>query len=464
MNPALQLEELVDGQKLGRFNINLLAWSFLAMVADGYDMAGLASAAPELARTWHIATKAFAPALSASVFGILFGAPFLGYVGDRVGRKFAIVAGCAIYGLGTLATVWATNIDQVVALRVFTGVGLGGLMPNAIALNSEFAPKRLRATLIVLMFTGITTGGAIPGMIQAWLIPHFGWQVMFWIGGLGPLIVAMCLLFALPESVKYLASRPHRRAELLATLRVLRRDLAIADDVRFAIPAEPPARGSGIKQIFSGRFAWITPFLWICFASALMANYFLNSWLPLIFDSRGFTAKENGIATSLYHYGGTIGGLLVSLVLGRFGFAVMAALFLLAALAIAAIGLPGISYMTMAFAVMVSGFCTLGAQFGNNAAAGLLYPTAFRSRGVGWALGVGRFGAIVGPLAGGVLIGLKVPAQRLFLLAAVPMVAGLMASASVAWLWRKKLGRTRLVDVPETAAITPITAPAAASA
>jgi len=116
MSPALQLEELVDGQKLGRFNINLLAWSFLAMVADGYDMAGLASAAPELARTWHMATKAFAPALSASVFGILFGAPFLGYVGDRVGRKFAIVAGCAIYGLGTLATVWATNIDQVVAL------------------------------------------------------------------------------------------------------------------------------------------------------------------------------------------------------------------------------------------------------------------------------------------------------------------------------------------------------------
>jgi len=450
MSQVLQLDELIDGQKFGRFNINLLAWSFLAMMADGFDMAGLASAAPELARAWNIAPKDFAPALSASLFGILFGAPLLGFAGDRFGRKTLIVAGCIIFSLGTVAVVWATNLDQVVMLRFLTGIGLGGLMPNAIALNSELAPKRLRATLVVLMFTGISAGAGIPGAIQAWLIPHHGWQIMFWIGGLAPLVLAACLLFTLPESIKFLALRPHRHAELLTTARSLRRDFVIADNARFVIARAPQASGSGLTQILSGSLAWITPILWVCFASALMANFFLNSWLPLIFESSGLTAKQSGIATSLYHYGGMIGGLLVSVVLGRFGFTVIAALFALAALAIAAIGLPGLSYTAMASAVMLSGLCTVGVQFGNNAAAGLLYPTAFRSSAVGWALGVGRFGSIVGPLIGGMLIGMKVPPQQFFLVATIPMVTGLIASISVATLCHRKLGGMHLDEIAET--------------
>jgi AAHS family 4-hydroxybenzoate transporter-like MFS transporter len=450
VNQVLGLEELVDGQKFGRFNINLLIWSFLAMVADGFDLAGLASAAPDLARSWHVVPKSFAPALSASLFGILVGAPLLGHTGDRFGRKILIVAGSIVFSLGTLATVWATNLDQVAALRFLTGIGIGGLMPNAIALNSELAPKRLRATLIVLMFTGISAGAGIPGAIQAWLIPHYGWQVMFWIGGLVPLIVATCLLLRLPESVKFLALKPHRRAQFLSTLRSLRRDLAIADNAQFVVVPAAQSSGSGIKSILSGRFAWITPFLWVCFASALMANFFLNSWLPLIFETSGMTARESGVATSLYHYGGVIGGLLVSLVLGRFGFSVIAVLFLFATLAIPAIGLPGLSFTAMASAVTFSGFCTLGAQFGNNAASGLLYPTAFRSSGVGWALGIGRFGSIGGPLIGGLLVSLKVPPQQFFLVAAVPMVAGLIASAGVARLCYQRLGGMHLNEMAET--------------
>jgi MFS transporter, AAHS family, 4-hydroxybenzoate transporter len=450
VSQVLNLEELVDGQKFGRFNINLLIWSFLAMVADGFDLAGLASAAPELARTWHVAPKAFAPALSASLFGILFGAPLLGHAGDRFGRKTLIVTGCVVFSLGTLATVWTTNLDQVLALRVLAGVGIGGLMPNAIALNSELAPKRLRATLVVLMFTGITAGAGIPGLIQAWLIPRHGWQVMFWIGGLAPLIVAACLWFALPESVKFLAFKPDRRAEFLTTVRRLRRNLYIPDNAQFVGAAAAQGNGSRIEAVFRGSFAWITPLLWVCFASALMANFFLNSWLPLIFEGSGLTAKQSGIATSLYHSGGTIGGLLVSLALGRFGFTVIALLFLCATLAIAAIGFPGLSYMTMVSAVALSGFCTLGAQFGNNAAAGLLYPTASRSSGVGWALGIGRFGSIAGPLVGGLLIGMQVPARQLFVLAALPMVAGVIASICVARLCYRRLGGVNLDEIAQS--------------
>ena len=455
MGQVLLIDELVDGQRFRRFNLNLLLWSFLAMLADGYDIAALASAAPQLARSWHVAPKAFAPALSASLFGILFGAPLLGYVGDRFGRRTAIVVGCAIYGLGTLATVWATDLDQVVVLRFLAGIGIGGLMPNTIALNSELAPKRLRAALVVLMFTGITTGGGIPGYIQAWLIPHYGWQVMFWIGGLAPLLIGACLLLALPESVKYLAARPLRRAELLATIRRLRSDLTIADDAQFVIAPGAQARGFALAQIFRRGLAWVTPILWICFATALMANYFINSWLPLIFENNGFTAKESGIAISCYHYGGTIGGLLMSLVLGRFGFLAVALMFLVAVPAIASIGHPGISFSTMASAAALAGLCTLGAQFGNNAASGLVYPTAFRSRGVGWALAVGRFGSVIGPLIGGTLIGMELPLRRLFVLASVPMLVGLLAALTLAALCHKRLGSLHLDDMAAPVAIDP---------
>jgi MFS transporter, AAHS family, 4-hydroxybenzoate transporter len=449
MRQNLQLDELVDGQRFGRFNTNLLFWSFLAMLADGYDIAALASAAPQLGRAWHIAGHAFAPALSASLFGILLGAPALGYVGDRFGRKCAIVSGCIIYGLGTLATVWSSNLEQLTVLRFIAGVGIGGLMPNTIALTSELAPKRLRAALIVLMFTGITTGGSIPGFVQAWLIPHYGWQVMFWIGGLAPLSTATCLWFALPESVKYLASKGAQRAALLATVRRIRPDLTIDDDAQFTVASSLQAAGSGLPQIFGRGLAWVTPVLWLCFASALMANYFLNSWLPLIFENSGLTPRQSGTAISFYHYGGTLGGLLVSVVLGRFGFSAIALLFLLAVPAIAAIGLPGVSWLTLLGMVTLAGFCTLGAQFGNNAASGLLYPTAFRSRGSGWALGVGRFGSVIGPLLGGVLIGMRLPLRQLFLLASLPMAAGLIAAAIIARLCHSRFGGLQIDDMTQ---------------
>jgi MFS transporter, AAHS family, 4-hydroxybenzoate transporter len=451
----LNLDTLVDEQKFGRFNLNLLLWSFLAMMADGYDISALASAAPELARTWHIPAKSFGLAFSASLCGILFGAPLLGYVGDRFGRKRAIVSGCLIYGLGTLATAWAANLDQITVLRLVTGVGIGGLMPNTIALNAELAPKRLRATLIVLMFTGITMGSALPGYIQAWLIPQYGWRIMFWIGGIAPLAVAAALFLELPESVKFLVSQADRRAELLATIRCFRSDLSIADDAQFVSAPGTRAIGTGIAQILGGALAWITPLLWICFTTALMANFFISSWLPLILDGNGLSAKQSGIAISSYHYGGTIGGLLVSVVLARFGFVAIALLFLPAVPVIAAIGVPGISYVTMVSLVALAGFCTLGAQFGNNAASGLLYPTAFRSRGVGWALGVGRFGSIAGPLLGGILIGMKVSLPHLFLIATIPMVLGLICSIGIARFCHTKLGGVHLDDVAQRISATP---------
>jgi AAHS family 4-hydroxybenzoate transporter-like MFS transporter len=458
VSQVFQIEKLVDDQKIGAFNLKLLLWSFLAMFGDGFDISALASAAPELRRAWGVAPQDFSIALSASQFGVLFGAPLLGYFGDRFGRRVAIITGCVIFGLGTVATVWASDLSQMTVLRFLTGIGIGGLMPNAIALNSELSPRRWRATLVVLMFTGITAGSGMPGNIQAWLIPTYGWPIMFWIGGLVPLATAVLLWFTLPESVKFLALRPERRGELLATVRRMRPDLQIADDAQFVSAPAPVATGSGLAQLFGPGLRFITPLLWVCFATALMANFFLNSWLPLIFENNGLTPQEAGVATSMYHYGGTIGGVLVSLMLARFGFSVIALLFLFAAPAIAAMGVPGISYAMMATFTTLAGFFVLGAQFGNNATSGLIYPTAFRSRGVGWALGVGRVSSIMGPLLGGVLVAMALPLDKLFLIASIPMAIGFLAAVGLVRLCYLRFGNLQIDDVPAGTPATPVPA------
>lgn len=450
MAQTIRIDDLVDGQKIRAFNLNLLFWSFLAMFADGYDISVMPFATPTLSRLWHVDAGSLSVVLSASLFGVLAGSPLLGYVGDRHGRKAAILLASVIYGVTTLAVLWQHGYWTTIALRFCTGIGIGGLMPNTIALNSELSPKRLRATLVVLMFTGITLGSSAPGFISAWMLPTFGWSVLFVVGGTVPLVVAGCLYFVLPESVKFLGGRPERRGELLATARRMRPDMTLAEDPQFE-SSDPPASGRGglgFSQIFGPGFRWITPLLWVCFVTALMANFFLNSWMPLLFNNVGLAPDKAALASSLYHIGGTVGGLLISVLLDRFGFVVVAALFLFAAPAVAAIGASGMSYGALAPLATIAGLCVLGAQFGNNAAAGLLYPTQFRSKGVGWALAIGRFGAIVGPLVGGQLIRMHLPMRQLFLAASTPMWVGAVAAVVLVWLCYLRLGTLRLSDVP----------------
>lgn len=450
MNQTISIERLVDEQRIGWFNVSLLIWSFLAMFADGYDIGALAQAQPVLETLWHVPKIAFGPASSASNVGVLLGAPLLGWIGDRYGRKAAIIAGSIVYALSSLAVTGTHDLNQIIALRFITGIGLGGVMPNTIALNSELSPKRLRATLITLMFVGITLGTSVPGLIAYAWMPQFGWRVLFWVGGLVPLAVSVGLIFALPESVKFLALRGDRPRELLAIARRMRPDLAIAEDARFVYPQETPTARSaiGLRRLMAGGLAWITPLLWVCFATALMSNYFLNSFLPLILRDSGIPAGQAALATTLYSVGGTAGGVLMSVLLDRFGFVVIAILFVAAVPAIAALGFVPTTFAALAPLATLSGLAVLGAQFGNNSAAGLLYPTAIRSKGVGWALGIGRFGAIVGPLAGAVLLGMKMPLHRLFLAACAPMLVGGIAAAVLVRLCYVRLGTLKLGDVP----------------
>ncbi len=442
---VIDIESLVDAQKIRWFNISLLLWSWLAMFADGFDISALSFAVPELVREWGEPGPAFKWAQSASNIGVLIGAPLLGFIGDRYGRRVAIALGSVIFGIFTLAMSQSTSIDQLTVLRFLTGIGIGGLMPNTIALNAELAPRQWRALLVVLMFTGITLGSGTPGAVAGWLVPTFGWEILFLIGGVVPLAVAVCVWFVLPESVKFLAKRPERYDELLETARRMRPDLQIASDAQFIAPppggapahggmAHAPARGIGflgLNEIFRGSLKFITPLLWICFITTLMANFFLNSWIPLILENNGLTPKEAALASAGYHVGGTVGGVIVSLALNRYGYSAIVALFVLAPVAIFSMGLDGNSHAMITLFTWVSGFAVLGVQFGNNACSGLIYPTEARSNGVGFALGIGRLGAIMGPVIGGILLEQQMPIGELFAWASAPMAVGAIAAAAL---------------------------------
>jgi MFS transporter, AAHS family, 4-hydroxybenzoate transporter len=203
-----------------------------------------------------------------------------------------------------------------------------------------------------------------------------------------------------------------------------------------------------MRQIFGEGFAPLTALLWTAFTAVLATAFFLNSWLPLIFEQNGLTPQRAALATTWYHVGATLGGVLVSVVLDRIGVVVIVVLFVLAVPFVAAIGWPGHSFATLAALVALSGFSVVGVLFGINATSALVYPTEFRSKGVGWVFAVGRIGSIWGLFVGGTLVGMHLPSEKLFLAPAAPMVVGAVAAAWLAWLCHRRFGGFKLDEAP----------------
>ncbi|MGH6980753.1 MAG: MFS transporter, partial [Stellaceae bacterium] len=326
-------------------------------------------------------------------------------------------------------TVWASSIDHVIWLRFFVGLGLGGLLPNVIALNAEFAPKRLRATLVIVMFCGITFGGSLPAFTSIVFIADYGWRILFWIGGLLPILMAVLVWLLMPESIKFLVVNRKPRERIVSVLRALSPGLAVPSDTAFAIRDEKHYEGFNPKYLFSDGLAGITITLWICFICNLMAFYFIIGWMPIILPMFHFTFVQGALATALFQLGGTLGGLALARPIDTKGLTPVLVLFIVAIPVTCLIGFLGLQAVWLLFLmVTLAGFCTLGLQFGLNAASALIYPTAFRSNGSGWAFAVGRVGSIIGPMIGAVLVRNKVPLPWVYVCAAVPFAVGTISA------------------------------------
>jgi AAHS family 4-hydroxybenzoate transporter-like MFS transporter len=356
---------------------------------------------------------------------------------DRIGRR-PVLLGCVLwFGLLSLATAQASSADELLLLRFLTGLGLGGAMPNAVALTSEYTPHRLRATAVMVMFCGFSTGAAVGGFAAAGLIAKFGWTSVFLVGGIAPCIALLPLYFLLPESMRFLASRSGKEARVQAILTRMDPQLRHAPIV---LAEEAPARGLPVLQLFGiGRTA-TTLLLWVVFFMSLLDLYFVSNWLPTVIRDAGIPLSQAVLITAMFQVGGVAGTLTLGRVFDRFApFRSLAIVYLGAALMIVLIGVAGTSVAFLVAAVLGAGVCVVGGQTAANALTAGVYPTAVRATGVGWALGIGRIGSIVGPMFGAWLISLQWETQPLFMVAAIPVLVAAGAAFLIDRLRRRRL-------------------------
>lgn len=436
---TFNISTLIEEQKTGRFAVGLLFWCFLIMLMDGYDQTAVSFAAPAIIKEWHVARGGFGPVFGAGLFGTLVGSFIFGYFGDRFGRKRAIVSGSLFFGLLTLISVWATSLHDLMLLRFIAGLGMGGVVPNSVALVAEYAPKRLRATWVTLMFSGFSIGAGSGGLVSSALIHRYGWPVMFVVGGVGSLLVALLLIVMLPESAKLLVVRQRSVETVRKLVARLRPDIALPADAQF-VPGEVQEKKRFVlKLIFSDGLRGITPLLWIVFIVNSMALYFLQNWLPILMEGVGINPQSAGIITTMFSVGGVLGGLILCRFVDRHG--------VLAIISLPAIGCPvvamlghGMSEAWLMFAVFATGFCVVGAQYGLYAVAGMIYPTSFRSAGVGSAISVGKIGSVSGPVIGGILLSMHLPFAQMFYAASGLFLVATVFSTVLAVLYKARFG------------------------
>ncbi len=412
----------VDEAPLGPLQVLVvILCGFIAML-DGFDVQSIAFVAPVLIEDWDIAAGAFGPIFGAGLFGLMVGQLIFGPLSDRYGRRPIILFCTLWFGSLTLATAFASSWNVLLALRFFTGIGLGGAMPNIIALTSEFSPAKHRATLVTVMFAGFPLGAAIGGLISSQMIPALGWQSVFYLGGSVPLLLLILLFFLLPESAQQLArsgADPSRIRKLLVRVNP---GSPPAEGSRFTI-AEKPVEGFSLIALLRRGLATRTLLLWLLYFMSLLMVYFLMSWLPSILSQSGMPLDQAIIGAVALHIGGAIGGVLLGWLCDRHNpFIVLASGFLVAGGCIAMVGLTvGIPAFLMAL-VFTAGFTVVGGLTATLPIATGIYSSSVRASGVGAALAVGRIGSIVGPVAGGYLISTQWPLSAMFGVAALPAI------------------------------------------
>lgn len=422
--------ELRSNERVTALQILVASLCFLTILIDGFDTQSAAFAGPLLKREFGGGPQALGFIFGLGMFGALLGGMILGPLGDRFGRRPLLISALCIMSAGSIATGLANSAHEVAILRLITGLGLGGAVPNVIALSAEYAPPRSRSTVVSIVFNGFPLGAMLGSIVGAQLLPIYGWRTLFIVGGAIPVLVLVLVTLLLPESPAFLI----RKSRTAAT----GRDLAHVGNAPDLLPSEPVGGDMRVSvlRLFADGLGTSTALIWVGTLLSILCIYCTVNWLPVLISDGGLPLQTAILAVGALNIGSVIG----NLVLARFGdrsaaYIPTALFYVLGAIFLGLVGVSGSSSMLMLGVTFGAGLFGFGGQLSVTTITARLYPTELRATGTGWAFAMGRVGGVIGPVFAGALLGYGMGFATMMLI-----LGGLMLLAGLAIFF---LGRTR---------------------
>jgi AAHS family 4-hydroxybenzoate transporter-like MFS transporter len=420
---TVDVSAALDLAPFGPVQFTVLAFTFLSLITDGFDIQAIAFAAPVVTKLWAIERSALGPVFAAALFGMVIGAAGIGRFGDRYGRKTALVLGCALVAAGSLASAVASNPTDLAVYRFLTGIGIGGVLPSATALMFEFAPVAWRQIATAAALIGVPLGGMLGAALARSLIPEFGWRSLFVVGGAVPALLAVAMWPLLPESPRYLVVQQPRSGELAGLLNRMVRRASFDSTAKFVTGGSSAPETGAVRAIFARAYRQETITLWVIFFTNVFSVYFFFNWLPTVLATAQLDFGLTVTGSLVFNLGGVLGAIAGSMLIGRFGSRRVLASF--GAGAVVSVALTGANAVfdanpaaggiaVLMWTMAAAGGCINAVQIGMLSVAANVYPTYCRSTGVGWALAVARFGGILSAFTGASFFALGLTARGFF--------------------------------------------------
>lgn len=432
---SINANEIIDQARLKVIHWRVILLSALIIIFDGYDLVIYGVALPKLMKEWQIDTITAGFLGSVALFGMMFGAIVFGSLSDKLesygfSRK-KLIALCIIFFSGfTLLCGYAADPQSFGIFRFLAGLGLGGVMPNVIALMTEYAPKKLRATLVSLMFSGYAVGGMCSALLGMWLVPQFGWKIMFIIGGL-PLLLLPVIWYLLPESIDYLVRRK-KTEQAFQILKQIDSNITYNNQTQISLHHENQVVSkSPVKDLFAENRGPVTLLFWTSVFMALILVYALGNWLPKLMVEAGYDLSTSLVFLFALNIGGMLGAIFGGYLADRFNLAkVLCTLFASGAIALFLLSYSLPTYV-LYICIAVTGAASIGGQILLLSYMSQFYSSNIRATGLGMALGVGRLGAILGPILCGWLLSLSLPLTYNFIALAIPCMIAVISVSMI---------------------------------
>ncbi|VVO53550.1 MFS transporter [Pseudomonas fluorescens] len=431
---TVDVNTFLDERPMGRRQWLVVTLGVLILILDGFDTTMIGFIAPALIEDWGVARHDLGPLMMSGLIGLAIGSLISGPLADRFGRKFVIITSVVFFGLWCLASAFANDLTTLTVLRFLTGLGLGASMPNTSTLVSEFAPKKRRSHLVTSAYCGFAAGGALGGLASEHLIELFGWRSVFVVGGVLPLILAVALIFCLPESIRFMIIAGKAKEKIVAAVNALVPGLSDAKSefINSEYGAQKLGDSNakiGIRGLFDIKYRLGTFMVWISMFMGLLTMYLLGNWLPIIVSAEGYTLSQAAIIGAMLQLGGVFGNFTMGMKMDRWEKNTVVSLTMAGgAIMSLMIALMGHTAISIGILIFIMGYFSNAVNTGCFALATAFYPTQMRATGVSWVSGIGRLGAIFGAGFGAVIIGQHWSMSQIFVFLCIPPLIGVIAT------------------------------------